>query len=53
VHQSVLEDSVDQEGENAMKRHYEAPMLVELGSFRKLTGLLQFRGNDRLILSKN
>lgn len=36
-----------------MKRSYEAPMLVQLGSFRKRTGLLQFSGNDRLILSKN
>lgn len=35
------------------KRVYEAPALFELGSFRKITGLLQFRGNDRLILSKN
>lgn len=36
-----------------MKRAYEAPMLFELGSFRKVTGLLQFNGNDKLILSKN
>jgi hypothetical protein len=35
------------------KRPYEVPMLVEAGSFRKLTGLLQRRGNDRLIFSKN
>jgi hypothetical protein len=32
---------------------YETPMLVELGSFRKLTGLLRRNGNDRLIFSKN
>lgn len=36
-----------------MKKTYEAPTLVRLGSFRKETGLLQFRGNDRLVLSKN
>ncbi|MGA4954397.1 MULTISPECIES: keywimysin-related RiPP [Streptomyces] len=36
-----------------MKKAYEAPTLVRLGSFHKQTGLLQFRGNDRLILSKN
>lgn len=36
-----------------MKRAYEAPMLVEVGSFHEVTGLLQFHGNDRLILSKN
>ncbi|MBA8951160.1 keywimysin-related RiPP [Actinomadura namibiensis] len=35
-----------------MKR-YETPALTAAGSFRKRTGLLQFRGNDRLILSKN
>jgi hypothetical protein len=35
------------------KRVYEAPMLVELGSFQKVTGLLHRHGNDRLILSKN
>ncbi|TDD27626.1 lasso RiPP family leader peptide-containing protein [Actinomadura sp. KC06] len=35
-----------------MKR-YETPVLVAAGSFRKATGLLQFHGNDRLILSKN
>ncbi|TQJ05366.1 keywimysin-related RiPP [Amycolatopsis cihanbeyliensis] len=34
-------------------KSYEAPMLVELGSFQEATGLLQFSGNDRLILSKN
>jgi len=28
-------------------------MLVELGSFQKVTGLLHRHGNDRLILSKN
>jgi hypothetical protein len=39
--------------DHRMKRTYEAPMLVELGLFRKITGLLQFRGNDRLVLSKN
>lgn len=32
---------------------YEAPMLVELGSFHEITGLLARNGNDRLILSKN
>jgi hypothetical protein len=36
-----------------MKRAYEAPTLFQVGSFRKVTGLLQFAGNDRLILSKN
>jgi hypothetical protein len=36
-----------------VKKAYEAPTLVRLGTFRKETGLLQFRGNDRLILSKN
>jgi len=36
-----------------VKRVYEVPMLIELGSFQKVTGLLQFRGRDRLILSKN
>jgi len=52
VHQSVQGTSLDRE-ENVVKRSYEAPMLVQLGSFRKLTGLLQRHGNDRLILSKN
>lgn len=36
-----------------MKRPYEAPTLFAVGSFRKVTGLLQRNGNDRLILSKN
>ncbi|MGX1507447.1 UNVERIFIED_CONTAM: hypothetical protein RKD43_006072 [Streptomyces graminofaciens] len=36
-----------------MKKTYEAPTLVRLGSFRKKTGLLQRSGNDRLIFSKN
>lgn len=36
-----------------MKKAYEAPTLVRLGTFRKETGLLGFSGNDRLILSKN
>lgn len=36
-----------------MKKAYEAPTLVRRGSFSKKTGFLQFRGNDRLILSKN
>jgi hypothetical protein len=36
-----------------MKRPYEAPALFEIGLFRKITGLLQSRGNDRLVLSKN
>ncbi|HEX2313996.1 MAG TPA: keywimysin-related RiPP [Thermomonospora sp.] len=35
-----------------MKR-YEPPALIAAGSFRKNTGLLQSRGNDRLVLSKN
>lgn len=35
------------------KRVYEVPMLVELGSFQKVTGLLQRNGRDRLIFSKN
>jgi hypothetical protein len=32
---------------------YEPPSLLNVGSFRQDTGLLQFHGNDRLILSKN
>ncbi|MBT2209920.1 MULTISPECIES: keywimysin-related RiPP [Actinomadura] len=32
---------------------YETPALVAAGSFRKVTGLLGFHGNDRVILSKN
>ncbi|MGW0534774.1 keywimysin-related RiPP [Streptomyces sp. NPDC003032] len=36
-----------------MKKAYEAPALVRLGTFRKKTGLLQSSGNDRLVLSKN
>ncbi|MGV9881553.1 keywimysin-related RiPP [Streptomyces sp. NPDC003006] len=36
-----------------MKKAYEAPALVRLGTFRKKTGLLQRAGNDRLVLSKN
>jgi hypothetical protein len=36
-----------------MKKAYEAPTLVRLGSFRQKTGLLQSSGNDRLLLSKN
>ncbi|MGW5643885.1 keywimysin-related RiPP [Saccharopolyspora sp. NPDC003752] len=36
-----------------MKRTYEAPMLIKLGSFRKTTGFLGFRGRDRIILSKH
>ncbi|MGA5168454.1 MULTISPECIES: keywimysin-related RiPP [Streptomyces] len=36
-----------------MKKAYEAPTLVRLGSFRKQTGLLGLAGNDRLVLSKN
>jgi hypothetical protein len=36
-----------------MKKAYEAPTLVRLGSFRQKTGLLQRNGNDRVILSKN
>ncbi|GGQ40309.1 hypothetical protein GCM10010279_57250 [Streptomyces mutabilis] len=38
---------------DGMKKAYEAPTLVRLGSFREKTGLLQRNGNDRLILSKN
>ncbi|WP_157609940.1 keywimysin-related RiPP [Spirillospora albida] len=34
-------------------KQYETPVLVPVGSFRKVTGLLQKHGNDRLILSKN
>ncbi|WP_231905579.1 keywimysin-related RiPP [Streptomyces davaonensis] len=41
------------EEEFFMKKVYEAPTLVRLGSFRKQTGLLGRSGNDRLILSKN
>jgi hypothetical protein len=36
-----------------MKKSYEAPTLVRLGTFRKETGFLQRSGRDRLILSKN
>ena len=36
-----------------MKKAYEAPTLVRLGTFRKETGLLQRSGNDRIIFSKN
>jgi hypothetical protein len=36
-----------------VKKSYEAPMLVELGSFREQTGFLMRAGNDRLVLSKN
>lgn len=36
-----------------MKKTYEAPMLVEVGTFREKTGFLLHHGNDRLILSKN
>jgi hypothetical protein len=36
-----------------MKKAYEAPTLVRLGTFRRRTGLLGFAGNDRLLLSKN
>lgn len=36
-----------------MKCAYEAPMLFEVGSFRKVTGFLRRNGNDRLLLSKN
>ncbi|MFF4530073.1 keywimysin-related RiPP [Streptomyces sp. NPDC001407] len=36
-----------------MKKTYEAPSLVRRGDFRTETGLLEFKGNDRLILSKN
>jgi hypothetical protein len=35
------------------KRIYEVPVLIELGSFQRVTGLLRRHGNDRLILSKN
>ncbi|BDM70170.1 hypothetical protein HEK616_36570 [Streptomyces nigrescens] len=38
---------------DVMKKAYEAPTLVRLGTFRKKTGLLNSSGNDRLILSKN
>jgi hypothetical protein len=34
-------------------KQYETPALVAAGTFRKVTGLLLRRGNDRLILSKN
>ncbi|MFB8183315.1 keywimysin-related RiPP [Streptomyces sp. NPDC055966] len=36
-----------------MKQVYEAPMLVAMGAFRVITGLLEFHGNDELVLSKN
>lgn len=36
-----------------MKKAYETPALARLGTFRRKTGLLGRRGNDRLILSKN
>lgn len=35
------------------KRIYEVPVLLEVGSFRKLTGFIGFRGRDRLVLSKH
>lgn len=35
------------------KRVYEAPVLIDCGAFSTVTGLLLWRGNDRLILSKN
>ncbi|MFD8495976.1 keywimysin-related RiPP [Amycolatopsis sp. NPDC059657] len=34
-------------------KEYETPMLVELGTFEEVTGLLARHGNDRLIFSKN
>ncbi|MFD9893639.1 keywimysin-related RiPP [Amycolatopsis sp. NPDC058986] len=34
-------------------KEYETPTLTEAGEFEEVTGLLQFHGNDRLILSKN
>ncbi|WP_107095192.1 keywimysin-related RiPP [Streptomyces chattanoogensis] len=36
-----------------MKKAYEAPTLVRLGTFRQRTGLLSKHGNDRVIFSKN
>ncbi len=36
-----------------MKKTYEAPTVVRLGSFRAKTGLLARNGNDRVIFSKN
>ncbi|GHH92934.1 hypothetical protein GCM10017779_33910 [Streptomyces capillispiralis] len=42
-----------QHARSVMKKAYEAPTLVRLGTFRKETGLLGRAGNDRLILSKN
>ncbi|GGN14339.1 hypothetical protein FHR83_003855 [Actinoplanes campanulatus] len=36
-----------------VKRPYEAPKVTVVGDFRTETGLLQFKGRDRLILSKN
>jgi hypothetical protein len=35
------------------KLAYEAPTLIQAGSFRGATGLLLRSGNDRLIFSKN
>ncbi|GAA2258640.1 hypothetical protein GCM10010415_20480 [Streptomyces atrovirens] len=43
----------NQHARRVMKKAYEAPTLVRLGTFRKETGLLGRAGNDRLILSKN
>ncbi|WP_461124272.1 keywimysin-related RiPP [Saccharothrix stipae] len=35
------------------KRVYEAPLLIDCGAFAMTTGLLQFRGRDHILLSKN
>jgi hypothetical protein len=40
-------------GRGEKMKQYETPVLVAAGTFRKVTGLLQRHGNDRLILSKN
>jgi hypothetical protein len=32
---------------------YEVPMLIDVGSFRKSTGLMQRAGNEFLLFSKN
>ncbi|MCC2278749.1 lasso RiPP family leader peptide-containing protein [Streptomyces sp. ET3-23] len=36
-----------------MKQAYETPMLVAMGEFREITGLLGLRGNDELVLDKH
>ncbi|GAB7029018.1 hypothetical protein JCM4914_04790 [Streptomyces platensis subsp. malvinus] len=53
LHGLTREADATNDGGDAMKKAYEAPTLVRLGTFRKKTGLLNSSGNDRLVLSKN